>query len=152
MLDAIVWLFASLGSAFTDFFAALTQPALWLSWTGGLETTEDKQALMRFVYYGGSKEFFFVVFTAFILLTVAGLWRRAIMWRSVRVLEGLANGIGRFFAWAGLLMVLQQIVIVFMQRIFTAAQISFGFGSTFSETSVRTPSVPQDPAISLTRS
>lgn len=133
MLDAIVWLFASLGSAFTDFFAALTQPALWLSWTGGLETTEDKQALMRFVYYGGSKEFFFVVFTAFILLTAAGLWRRAIMWRSVRVLEGLANGIGRFFAWAGLLMVLQQIVIVFMQRIFTAAQISFGFGSSFSQ-------------------
>jgi TRAP-type mannitol/chloroaromatic compound transport system permease small subunit len=133
MLDAIVWLFASIGSAFVDFAAALTQPALWLSWIGGLETTEDKQALMRFVYYGGSKEFFFVAFTAFILLTIAGLWRRAIMWRSVRILEGLANTIGRFFAWAGLLMVLQQIVIVFMQRIFTAAQISFGFGSSFTQ-------------------
>lgn len=140
MLDAIaavyngiIWLLTNLGSAFVDFFTAITQPTMWLSWTGGLETTEDKQALMRFVYYGGSKEFFFVVFTAFILLTIVGLWRRSVMWRSVRVLEGLANTIGRFFAWAGLLMVLQQIVIVFMQRIFTAAQISFGFGSSFTQ-------------------
>ena len=35
---------------------------------------------------------------------------------------------GRLFAWAGLLMVLQQIIIVFMQRIFTRPDISFGFG------------------------
>ena len=133
MLDAFVWLFASIGAAFTDLVAALAQPGLWLSWMGGLETTEDKQALMRFVYYGGSTEFFFVVFTAFLILTGLGLWRRSIMWNSVRVLEGLANVIGRFFAWAGLLMVLQQIVIVFMQRIFTAAQISFGFGSSFTQ-------------------
>jgi TRAP-type mannitol/chloroaromatic compound transport system permease small subunit len=133
MLDAFVWFFASVGSAFTNLFAAVTQPALWLGWLGGLDTVEDKQALMRFVYYGGSKEFFFVVFTAFLILTGFGLWRRNIMWRSVRILEGLANGIGRFFAWAGLLMVLQQIIIVFMQRIFTAAQISFGFGSSFTQ-------------------
>ena len=133
MLDAFVWFFASVGSAFTNLFAAATQPALWLGWLGGLDTVEDKQALMRFVYYGGSKEFFFVVFTAFLILTGFGLWRRNIMWRSVRILEGLANGIGRFFAWAGLLMVLQQIIIVFMQRIFTAAQISFGFGSSFTQ-------------------
>ena len=133
MLAAFVWFFASVGSAFTNLFAAVTQPALWLGWLGGLDTVEDKQALMRFVYYGGSKEFFFVVFTAFLILTGFGLWRRNIMWRSVRILEGLANGIGRFFAWAGLLMVLQQIIIVFMQRIFTAAQISFGFGSSFTQ-------------------
>lgn len=133
MLDAFVWFFASVGSAFSNLFAAVTQPALWLGWLGGLDTVEDKQALMRFVYYGGSKEFFFVVFTAFLILTGFGLWRRNIMWRSVRILEGLANGIGRFFAWAGLLMVLQQIIIVFMQRIFTAAQISFGFGSSFTQ-------------------
>ena len=133
MLDAIVWLFAGLGSSFVDFFAAITQPGLWLSWIGGLETTEDKQALMRFVYFGGSKEFFFVVFTAFLVLTAVGLWKRSVMWGSVIVLETIANSIGRLFAWAGLLMVLQQIIIVFMQRIFTAAQISFGFGSSFSQ-------------------
>jgi TRAP-type mannitol/chloroaromatic compound transport system permease small subunit len=46
----------------------------------------------------------------------------------VRVLEAFANGTGRIFAWAGLLMVLQQIVIVFMQRIFTRPDIAFGFG------------------------
>jgi len=50
------------------------------------------------------------------------------MWACVRVLEGFANTVGRFFAWAGLLMVLQQIVIVFMQRIFTRPDIINGFG------------------------
>ena len=50
------------------------------------------------------------------------------MWGCVRILEGFANSVGRFFAWAGLLMVIQQIVIVFMQRIFTRPDISFGFG------------------------
>ena len=73
---------------------------------------------MRFVYYGGSVEFFFVVFTAFLVLTAIGLYYRNVMWGMVRGLEGLANTLGRFFAWAGLLMVLQQIIIVFMQRVF----------------------------------
>ena len=50
------------------------------------------------------------------------------MWGCVRGLEGFANATGRFFAWAGLLMVLQQIIIVFMQRIFTRPDISVGFG------------------------
>ncbi|MEX0303763.1 MAG: TRAP transporter small permease subunit, partial [Leisingera sp.] len=39
----------------------------------------------------------------------------------------------RFFAWAGLLMVLQQIIIVFMQRVFARPDISFGFGIPFSQ-------------------
>jgi TRAP-type mannitol/chloroaromatic compound transport system permease small subunit len=68
------------------------------------------------------------VFTAFLILTAVGVWRNSIMWGTVRILEGFANSVGRFFAWAGLLMVLQQIVIVFMQRIFTRPDISFGFG------------------------
>ena len=50
------------------------------------------------------------------------------MWGCVWVLEGFANTVGRFFAWAGLLMVLQQIIIVFIQRIFTRPDIAFGFG------------------------
>lgn len=81
---------------------------------------------MWVVYYGGSKEFFGIVMIAFLALTAAGLYKREIMWGSVRVLEGFANTIGRFFAWAGLLMVLQQIVIVFLQRIFRVAEISLG--------------------------
>jgi TRAP-type mannitol/chloroaromatic compound transport system permease small subunit len=124
MLDAIVWFFTNIAQAFVHFGYAVTHPGEWLSWMGGLETTEDKQALMRFVYYGGSTEFFFVVFTIFLLVTAIGLWRRSFMWGCVRVLEGIANTVGRFFAWAGLIMVLQQIVIVFMQRVFSVAEIS----------------------------
>lgn len=124
MLDGLVWIFSNIGQAFVNAGYALTHPGTWLSWIGGLETTEDKQALMRFVYYGGSVEFFFAVFTLFLVVTAVGLWRNTIMWGCVRGLEGFANTVGRFFAWAGLLMVLQQIVIVFMQRIFTVAEIS----------------------------
>ena len=104
-----------------NLFAAVFNPGMWLNWS-------DNQAMMRFIYYGGSQEFFFVVFTAFLILTAVGMWRNSIMWGTVRFLEGMANTVGRFFAWAGLLMVIQQIVIVFMQRIFTRPDISFGFG------------------------
>lgn len=122
MLDGILWFFQNIGLAFYNFGYALTHPSLWLDWS-------DKQAIMRFVYFGGSTEFFFVVFTGFLVLTGLGVWRNQIMWGAVRVLEGFANTVGRFFAWAGLLMVLQQIVIVFVQRIFAQATLSFGFGS-----------------------
>lgn len=101
--------------------AALLNPGMWLDWS-------DKQAIMRFVYYGGSVEFFFALVVIFLALTAVGIWRHEIMWGYVRVLEGFANTVGRFFAWAGLLMVLQQIIIVFMQRIFTRPDISIGFG------------------------
>jgi TRAP-type mannitol/chloroaromatic compound transport system permease small subunit len=121
MLDALVWLFQNIGLAFYNFFYALSHPQLWLDWS-------DKEAIMRFVYYGGSVEFFFVVFTIFLIVTAIGLWRNAFMWGCVRGLEGFANTIGRFFAWAGLLMVIQQIVIVFVQRIFARPDIVFGFG------------------------
>jgi len=121
MLDGIVWFFQQIGMSFYNFGYAVTHPQLWLDWS-------DKQAIMRFVYYGGSSEFFFVVFSAFLVLTAIGLWKNQVMWGTVRLLEGFANTVGRTFAWAGLLMVLQQIVIVFMQRIFAVAQISFGAG------------------------
>lgn len=125
MLDGIVWFFQNIALAFVNFATAVTHPQLWLDWS-------DKQAVMRFVYYGGSSEFFFVVFTGFLVLTVVGMWKNSVMWGSVRVLEGFANTVGRTFAWAGLLMVLQQIIIVFMQRIFVAASISIGIGTPLS--------------------
>ncbi len=121
MLNGIVWFFQQLGLSFYNLGYAVTHPQLWLDWS-------DKQSLMRFVYYGGSMEFFFVVFTTFLVITAIGLWKNSFMWGCVRALEGFANTVGRFFAWAGLLMVLQQIIIIFMQRIFVAATISFGFG------------------------
>lgn len=121
MLDAILWFFQNIGLAFYNFGYAITHPQLWLNWS-------DKEALMRFVYYGGSVEFFFVVFVGFLVLTAFGLWKNGFMWGCVRVLEGFANTVGRFFAWAGLLMVLQQIIIVFIQRIFARPEIVLGFG------------------------
>lgn len=121
MLDWIAWFFTQIALSVYHFGYAVTHPQLWLDWS-------DKEAIMRFVYYGGSVEFFFVCFTIVLILTGIGLWRHSFMWAMVRGLEGFANTIGRFFAWAGLLMVIQQIVIVFMQRIFARPDISFGFG------------------------
>ncbi|MGI9390627.1 MAG: TRAP transporter small permease subunit [Boseongicola sp.] len=126
MLDAVTWFFTNIALAFVNLGYALTHPETWLVWS-------NKESLMRFIYYGGSSEFFFVVFTAFLILTAIGFWRNAVMWRSVRIFEGFANIVGRTFAWAGLLMVIQQIIIIFMQRIFTSAQISVGFGATFTK-------------------
>jgi TRAP-type mannitol/chloroaromatic compound transport system permease small subunit len=119
--SGILWTLQNIGMSFYNLGYALLNPQLWLDWT-------DKEAIMRFVYYGGSVEFFFVVFTTFLVLTAVGIWRNTFLWGCVRVLEAFANGTGRIFAWAGLLMVLQQIVIVFMQRIFTRPDIAFGFG------------------------
>ena len=121
MLDGIVWFFTNVLAAFYNFFYAVTHPAMWLDWS-------DKQAIMRTVYYGGSVEFFFVVFTAFLLVTIGVVAHHGFGWRVVRGLEGFANVVGRSFAWAGLIMVIQQIIIVFIQRIFTRPDISIGIG------------------------
>jgi TRAP-type mannitol/chloroaromatic compound transport system permease small subunit len=119
MLDGISWVAQNIGLSFVNFFRAISQPGLWLDWS-------NREALARFIYYGGSVEFFFVVLTTFLILTIIGLWRSGFMWGMVRGLEGMANGLGRFVAWFGLLMVLQQIVIIFLQRIFRVATIEFG--------------------------
>lgn len=106
---------------FYNFFSAILQPGLWLNWGEGT-------SLMRFIYYGGSVELFFVLFNTLVILTLVGIWKRDVMWACVRGLEGFANATGRLFAWAGLLMVVQQIIIVFMQRVFTRPDIAVGFG------------------------
>ncbi|MFD0978447.1 TRAP transporter small permease subunit [Tropicimonas aquimaris] len=120
---ALGWLAANIIESFYNFFYAIAHPGLWLDWS-------NPEAIMRFAYYGGSVEFFFVVFTAFLVLTAVGMVWNRVMWGVVIGLEAFANTVGRVIAWAGLLMVLQQIVIVFMQRIFAASQISLGFGMT----------------------
>ncbi|MCY4541888.1 MAG: C4-dicarboxylate ABC transporter permease, partial [Rhodobacteraceae bacterium] len=94
-------------------------PQQWLDWT-------DKTSLIRFIYYGGSAELLFILIETFILITVIGVWKRKFLWMVVRALEGFANGVGRVAAWAGLIMVLQQVIVVFLQRVFTVAQISVG--------------------------
>ena len=117
----IQWVFVNLFGAFGDIFIALSNPNLWLDWS-------DKQALMRFIYFGASTELFFVFLLLFIALVIAGWVRPSFMWLIVRGTEGISNSVGRFFAWAGLIMVIQQIIVVFIQRIFTRPDIVIGFG------------------------
>ncbi len=135
--NAFGWFFAHLIEAFYNIGYAVLHPGQWLSWVpyinGSMPETEIKEALMRFIYYGGSTELFFAVFAIFLVFTGIGLANNGFMWRCVRALEGFANGIGRFFAWAGLLMVLQQIMIIFMQRVFAVSEISIGFGSALTK-------------------
>lgn len=133
--NAIGWFFGNLIDGFYNFFYALLHPSEWLAWLptiNGAMETEQKEALMRFIYYGASVEFFFVVFAIFLVTTIVGLINNRFMWGCVRGLEGFANVVGRTVAWAGLLMVLQQIVIIFMQRVFAVSEISIGFGVTMT--------------------
>ena len=128
----LLWVFSNFLSAFPNVFAALTQPTLWLDWVSWEKTTEDKQSLMRFIYYGASIELFFALSIILILYTVIAVFYRPLMWKTVTSLETLANTAGRFFSWAGLTMVLIQIVIIFIQRIFAVSEITIGFGLAFS--------------------
>ncbi len=121
LFNGILWVLQNIAMSFYNFGYAVSHPGLWLDWS-------NKESIMRFIYYGGSREFFFVALTIFLLFTAYGMWRNEFMWGCVRLLEGIANKVGRFVAWAGLLMVLQQIVIIFMQRIFTRPDIVIGFG------------------------
>jgi len=126
MLDFIVWVISNVGLSVVNLLQAITNPAAWLDWS-------NKQSLMRFIYYGGSVELLFVVLTTFLVITIIGFWKNGFLWRVVGGLEFFANWTGRFFAWAGLLMVLQQIVIVFLQRIFLVSEITIGpFGYVFT--------------------
>ncbi|MEM1236300.1 MAG: TRAP transporter small permease subunit [Pseudomonadota bacterium] len=125
-MEALSWFFTNLALGFYNIAYAVTHPMTWLNWG-------DPQAVMRFIYYGGSVEFFFAFLAVFVAVTAVGLWKNSFMWGVVRVLETFANTVGRFAAWAGLLMVLQQVIIVVIQRIFLEARITFGFGVAFSK-------------------
>jgi TRAP-type mannitol/chloroaromatic compound transport system permease small subunit len=126
MLDWFGWVITNIALAFWNTAYAVTHPALWLDWS-------NTESLGRFIYYGASSELFFVALAAFLVLTGVGLAWRPAMWGTVRVLEGFANGLGRLVAWAGLIMVLQQILIVFLQRIFRVVSIEIGpFGYAFA--------------------
>lgn len=124
----IVWIAQNIALAFYNFGYAITHPTSWLDWVIWTNSTEDKESLLRFVYYGASVEFFFVAFMFFAVIFAFGIWKNSFLWKVVRFLEGIGNTVGRFAAWAGLAMVLQQVIIVFMQRIFTRPDIVFGFG------------------------
>lgn len=126
MSGGLQYFFGNLLEAPFNLIYALIHWDMWLDWS-------NPESLTRFIYYGASAELFFVLFVIFLIVTAVGLWRNTFMWGCVRVLETFANGVGRFFAWAGLLMVLQQIIIIFMQRVFAVSEISLGFGMAFTK-------------------
>ena len=123
--DGFLWFFQNLLLSFYNIGYAVSNPGMWLDWS-------EKKSIMRFVYYGGSVEFFFAVLLIFLALFIVGVFRPAFMWGNIRLLEGFANTVGRFFAWAGLIMVLQQVLIIIMQRIFTRPDIVIGIGIPLS--------------------
>jgi len=128
MADALSWVGAQMLAGFVNLYTALSNPMAWLNWAN------DPESLIRFIYYGASKEFLFIVIDIFLIVTVVGILYRPFLWAVVRVIEGFSNSVGRFFAWAGLIMVIQQVMIVFLQRIFRVSEISVGpFGVVFTK-------------------
>ena len=128
MIDFIVWVSTNFAMAPYNLAIALMNPGSWLDWS-------NNESLVRFIYYGASVEFFFVVFTTCLFISLFGaIWKRQILWAMVRALEAVANGVGRTVAWVGLIMVLQQVMIVFLQRIFQVPGLELGpLGISFSQ-------------------
>ena len=127
MLDALYWLVAHLLGGFADIALFVVSPELWPDFT-------DKESLSRFIYYGASVEFFFVVFDIALVILAIGLWRHRFLWGAVQGIEAVNNAVGRAAAWATLMMVLQQVLIVSLQRIFRVSEISAGpFGMVFTK-------------------
>ncbi len=127
-MDAVTWFLQGIWSGFAGLIYVLTHLGTVLDFS-------NKENIMRVIYYGASVELFFVFFNTFIIVFAIGLFSRAFLWRVTIGLEGFANVVGRVAAWAGLLMVLQQVVVVFLQSIFRASDISVGpFGVDFTQT------------------
>ena len=125
MLEGLLWFFQNLAMGFWNFFYAIFNPGLWLDWS-------NPEAVMRTVYYGASVEFLFVIIVLVLLTIIGTVISHRFGWGVVRGLETTGNVVGRICAWAGLLMVIQQIIIIFVQRIFATTYISVGFGMDFT--------------------
>lgn len=127
MLDLILWALTELVMAPVNIVTALLNAGSWLDWS-------NFENLSRFIYYGASVELFFALIFIFGTITVIGFFKRDFLWGCVRIQEAFANAIGRTAAWVGLLMVLQQVMIVFLQRIFRVPDISMGpLGTVFTQ-------------------
>ncbi|MEM1064306.1 MAG: C4-dicarboxylate ABC transporter permease [Pseudomonadota bacterium] len=128
MADALVWLLSGMWSGVAGLFYVITH-------LGQVLNFSDPENILRLVFYGASVEFFFIFFNTFIIVFAIGIFSHAFLWRVVIGLESFANIVGRAAAWAGLLMVLQQVMVVFLQSIFRVAEISVGpFGLEFTQT------------------
>ncbi|MDH3263275.1 MAG: TRAP transporter small permease subunit [Paracoccaceae bacterium] len=127
MLDAAYWLVTNIGMGVVNLVRAI------MTLPGSLNLA-DPAARINVIYYGASVEFFFILFDLFLVVLVAGLIRRPFLWGVVRMLEGFSNGLGRLIAWAGLIMVIQQVMVIFLQRFFRVADITISpFGYPFTQ-------------------
>ncbi len=127
MLDAPYWLASRIVGGFVDLFLLAAGLGTWLDFS-------QKQLLSRLIYYGASPDLLFVVLDIALVLLVVGLWRRSVLWAVVRSIEALNNAVGRIAAWATLIMVVQQVLIISLQRIFRVSEIGAGpFGLVFTK-------------------
>lgn len=117
MIELLGAFFGNLLQTLPNFLYAVTHPASWLNWS-------DKEALINFIYYGASSELLYFCLVVFLIILAAGLIWRGFLWKVVGTLEFFGNWVGRFAAWAGLIMVLQQVMVVFLQRIFRVSEIT----------------------------
>jgi len=119
MIDAILWVLQGMWSGVAGVFYVLANLGTVLDFS-------DKENIMRVIFYGASSEFFFVFFNTVLIVFVIGIFSHRFLWAVVVGLEGFSNIVGRTAAWAGLIMVLQQILVVFLQAIFRVSDISVG--------------------------
>jgi TRAP-type mannitol/chloroaromatic compound transport system permease small subunit len=118
-MDAIIWFLQGIWSGIAGPVHVLLNLGTYMDFS-------DPENILRVVYYGASVQLFFLFFNTFVTVFVIGIFYRRFLWGVVVGLEGFANVVGRIAAWAGLLMVLQQVMVIFLQSIFRAADISFG--------------------------
>ncbi len=126
-MDAIVWFLQGIWSGIAGPIHVLLNLGTYLDFS-------QPENVLRLVYFGASTELFFLFFNLFVGIFIAGLFYNEFLWRVVRTLEGFANIVGRTAAWAGLLMVLQQVMVVFLQSVFRVSEISVGpLGMDFTQ-------------------
>ncbi|MEM9394479.1 MAG: TRAP transporter small permease subunit [Pseudomonadota bacterium] len=124
ILDAIEWVLIQMYQGLAGAVHVLANASTYFDFS-------NKENLMRVVYYGASVELFFLLFNLALIVWIVGLFHRPFLWGAVSGMEAFANGVGRIAAWAGLVMVLQQIMVIFLQSVFRQGEISlapFGVG------------------------
>ncbi len=121
MTDFLGWVFNSLWDGIYGFFWTILH-------IGQVLNFSEAENVFRFIYYGGSSALLGFVLILATLVFIAGIFRPEFLWGVVRRIEGISNFVGRAAAWAGLIMVLQQTIIVFLQSIFRVSDIGIGPG------------------------
>ncbi len=101
----------------------------------------NKEFWSAFIRYGASKELLFIVLGLILLLVLWGLIQPRRLGCVADIIDNCVSRVGKIIAWIALLMVMQQVLVVFMQAIFKQSSMSLGpflpsFGATpqwFSE-------------------